>query len=150
SRLIQEQQSRLMDQCRPQVQPALHASRKRIDAVVGAVLQSDRGQDFINTRAELSTAEAVELAEKTQVLAGRELAVERQFLRHNANFLAQVASGRKQLPAQQARFPRARLQEAGKDGEQRRLARSIGAEQAEHLASCNLETNSVEGNRAAV
>src|SRR5262249_16449188 len=87
---------------------------------------------------------------KTQVFAGRELAVQSQFLGHDADLPAEVARGGEERPAQKASFSCARFDKTGDDGKKGRLARSLGSEQAEHLSRCDVKTDPVDGDGLAV
>src|SRR5437660_32573 len=132
-----------MDQRRSQVQAALHASRKRVHTLIGPVPQTDRRQDFVNAPAASRSLQAIQLSEKIQILAGCELAVERQFLGHNADLPPKVAGTGKQFPAEKARFPRARFQQTGEDRKEGSLPGPGRAEQAEQYSAINFESYSI-------
>ena len=71
-----------VDEGRREVEPPLHAAGERAGPVVGAVGQADRRRARSSTRAvQVLAAEAVELAEEAEVLAGRQVGVDREVLR---------------------------------------------------------------------
>ena len=76
-RLIEEHDARLVHDGSPEVQPPLHAAGIRASAIVREIAQADRGQHGIDTVGQAGSAHAVKLAEKREVLAGREFGVQR-------------------------------------------------------------------------
>src|SRR5262249_42988936 len=86
----------------------------------------------------------VQFAEKSQVLVRRELAVQGQFLRHNADQPREVFVARVDLMIKDACVAAAGATQAGEDREERCLARTIGPKQTEHFAFANRETDPVQ------
>ena len=84
-RFVQEQQPGAMDEPHTQVEPTLHAPGKGADTVVGSIGQSYRCQDLVGAHGQLTRLHAIERAKKLQILAGRQLVVEGQLLRHHAD-----------------------------------------------------------------
>ena len=66
-------------------------------------------------RLQFRAANAVEFAEKAQVFAGRQFAVESQFLRHDADETAHLAVAGHEGPAQQTHLAARRLKQTRHD-----------------------------------
>jgi len=104
----------------------------------------------LEKRSRRSPVEAVEFAEELEVFAGAHLAVDGEFLRHDADEPANVARGTDDRLAEQAHRAVGRLEQAGKDRQQRGLAGTIGAEEAEDFSFADLESDSRESLERAV
>ena len=114
-RLVEQQQPRLMHQGHAQVEPAFHAagegparSSARSARPMAARISSTRS-------ARIRARQAVEFAEEEQVLAGGQLVVDGQFLRHDADQPAHLAVAGPRL-AGPAAAPRRRSPPADRRG----------------------------------
>jgi hypothetical protein len=78
--LVEDQQVRLVEQADGDVQPALHAARELLRAVVGAIEQVHDAEHRVDSLLEHVAGKPVEAAEEAEVLAGREVGVDGQIL----------------------------------------------------------------------
>ncbi len=93
--------------------------------------------------------EPIGAGEEVEVLGDRQLAVERELLRHVADALARRGARRAQVDAGDAQRAAGRRQQAAEHAEGGRLAGAVGAEQAEDLAGLDLEADVVDGGEGA-
>src|SRR5579871_6448965 len=98
-----------------EIEAAFHAAGESADAIAGLVFQSDRREDLIDAPAKLRTSDIVEFSEKTQVLASCQLAVEGQFLRHDADEAPHFAIAGHNRSAQQTHLAARCFQETRHD-----------------------------------
>src|SRR5207249_4846639 len=102
-RLIQKQETRRMHEAGAEVEAALHAAGEGSGPLIGAVGQTDGAQNLVDRGAEPWLLDAIELAEKAQVLASRQLVVNGQLLRHDAQKVFAVAPQRRAGEQENAR-----------------------------------------------
>src|SRR5262249_50456224 len=119
----------------------------RADAHVRAELEGVH--HAVDRRPPPGSGEAVDAGEEVEVLAGAEVAVERELLGH----VAEPGAGRPAGPGEgRAGDPRGTLrwlQQAAEHLERRGLPRAVGAEQAEDLAATDTEADVVGGRERA-
>ena len=82
-----------MDDGRGEVQPPFHAAGEGGSAVVGPILQTDRRENLLDPAIEFAAADAVEFAEEAEVLAGRQVGINRQAPGARCRRVAQFAVG---------------------------------------------------------
>ena len=93
----------------------------------------------------LGAGELVEPAEHPQVLATREILVDRRVLAREADQRADPVGLLDDVEAGDARAPAIRLEQGGEDPYRRRLAGAVGPEQAEDRAFLDGQVHAVEG-----
>jgi len=76
--LVQEQDFRIVHECRREIEPALHATGKRTDAIFPPILQLCELQRPLDAVPFLRAADPVERSEERQVLNRGEFVVKRQ------------------------------------------------------------------------
>ena len=81
-------------------------------AVIGPIRQSDGGQDSFDSFFKSRAAEAVELAEESEILAGGQFAVDGEFLRHDADATAKLLVPNVDWYALEKNFSRRRFHQA--------------------------------------
>jgi hypothetical protein len=111
-RLVEGQQDRLVHHPEADVQSAFHAARERVGAFVAAVRQADGLEDAVDPPLEPSAGEVVELADEPQVLACREVGIDRDLLRDEADPGLDIDRSRVERPAQHADAARVSLEQA--------------------------------------
>ena len=149
-RLVQEQEPRLMDETNPEIETVLHAAGKCVHAPVGTFFETDGCKHLLDPLLKPGSVQAIQFAEESQVFPRRQLSVQGQFLVYHADLPAQLPVRWHDSPAQNAHFPAGRRQQARHDGEKRRLAGAVWAEQAEHFAFLDLEADPGKRSSAAV
>jgi hypothetical protein len=87
-RLIQQDELRLVNQGRRQVQPPLHTARVGERAIAGAIFELDELQGRPHASREHRTGQAVQAPEELEVLAAGQLVVHGQALGRNADSAA--------------------------------------------------------------
>ena len=81
-RLVEHEQRGLVDEAAAEVQPPLHAAAEILGEIVGAVAKLRDAERRIDRCRERVAARAIQLAEVRQVLARREVLVDRELLGH--------------------------------------------------------------------
>ena len=132
----------------PQPETLLHPLREGSDDVLGAVGQADEAERRVDRSGPVRARQAGEVAVQRQHLPG-------PHPRLIAEQLGEVAdpSPRRPVAERRAEDPAAAAARAGQAEQQlddRRLARAVGAEQAEHLAALDGHRQAVEGAHASV
>jgi hypothetical protein len=74
-----------MDNGNTQVEPPFHAAGEGGRSLAGSVAQSGQLQNLVDAPVQVAAAQPVEFPEKSQVLAGGQLAVNGQILRADAD-----------------------------------------------------------------
>jgi hypothetical protein len=109
----------------------LHAAREAANRLVRAVGESYLIEPFESVL--LRLGDAMEPREEDEVLERGEIVVKQRAVRHQGD--ARGVKGQRS---------RSRLQGAGQNAKQRRLARAVGAEQREPVALAYCDVNAVE------
>ncbi len=104
-------------------------------------------QQICNASAQSHSAQAIYPAEKFQVLPHAETAVQGKFLRHIAEVFTRLGPCRAQIHSCHSQHAAACGKQAAQHAEGSRLARAVGAEQAEQLAPAHAETGVVHGHK---
>ncbi len=84
-RLIEQKNLWIVKQGRRQIQTPLHASAEGFHFVAGAIGESHQIQDVVDCLLSLRTGERVKRREKSQIVAGGELVIERHVLRDESD-----------------------------------------------------------------
>ena len=139
-----------MEQADADVEPALHAAAEGLDPIAGALGEADEREDLAHPVLELAAAEPVEPAEEHEVLARREVRVDRELL----GDVADARLGR-DLPdvdrlAVEGHLARVARQQPADHRDRRRLAGAVGPQQAVGLALVDLEADAADGLERAV
>ena len=87
-RLVEEEQARLPDQRRREVEPPAHAARVGLRHAVGRVVEREPLEQLVGAPARLRARQLVEATEHPEVLAPREVLVDRGVLAREADQLA--------------------------------------------------------------
>ena len=148
-RLVEEQDLRLVQQRRRHGQALLVAARQLPAREVNERLQLELGQRPFDAFVPLRPAQAIGAREKIQVLADRELRVEREFLRHVADVLARRCACGAQVEPGDAQGARRGRKQPAQHAEGRGLAGAVRAEKTEDLAAPDPETDVVDGGEGA-
>ena len=101
-------------------------------------------EQFLRAGAGGRPALAVQAADHHEVLGARQVLVHRGVLAGQADALAQGGGVADGVQARDADRAGVRAQQRGEHADRRRLARAVGAEQAEHRAGLDLEVDAVE------
>ena len=127
-----------MDQCRRQVESALHAAGIGLHAPVGRFEQVDPLQQRLGPRLALCLRHAVERRLQADQLATGHQRVECRLLQGDADRAPDSRSVVDDIVAGDRRPPAARLQQGRQHPHRRRLAGAVGAEEAVDLALADL------------
>jgi hypothetical protein len=148
-RLVEQQQPRAVDEPARDQQPPPHAARQLVDlrrAPVGEVGDLERALD---RRPALGPAEPVEVGEDAQVLLDGQRRVEVVELRHDAHLGPRDLRLLGQPVAQDLELAGVRDDLRGQHLHRRRLARAVGAEQADAAPGGDVEIEAVDGDDVA-
>jgi len=144
-RLVHEQQLGFVEQPGGDIDAPLHAAGVGLDLVLGPVAEADGLQHFVDAPRQLLAAHVVEAAPELQILPGSERVVEGDFLRHDADGPAHAQRVGEDGVAGNLGRAAGRLDEATEHVDGRRLARTVGAEQAEDFAGQYVEGDALDG-----
>ena len=89
--------------------------------------------------------EMVEAGDEEQVLLDRQVLVEREFLRHVADFALDPGAVAPHVEAEHRPLARVGRQQAADQPDRRGLAGAVGAEEADDLARCDAQRDVVDG-----
>src|SRR5664279_332086 len=148
-RLIQEQDRGTMQDSASEGQALLPTAGERGNQRPLATGESRHVNGKLNARGKFARRNAIDAAEKAQILFHREVAVEREFLRHVTDPLADSFRVECYVNTGDQCAACARAQQAAKDADDRRLAGSIGPEEAHDFSACDAETDVVDGDKLA-
>ena len=138
-----------MEQADGRVEAALHPAREVLDRLLGPGGQLDELEELGGPLLQVGPRHVVQAAPEEQVVHGAELVVEGHVLGHDAQAVLDLPVG-EQVPALEVDGPGEVAERPRQDGDERRLARPVGAEQAQHLALLQLQGETVEGQDVAV
>jgi hypothetical protein len=148
-RLVEEQDRRLVQHRATKRQALLPAARKVSDHRVRPVCEPRHADRELEPLLEPRALHPIDAAEEVQVLHDREIAIERELLRHVADMLAHTLGKSRDVVACDGRLAVARPQKAAQDSDGRRLARAVGAEEADDLSRLRFEADRVHRNEIA-
>jgi hypothetical protein len=132
--LVEQEQLGLVEDAAADRQPLPHPGREVGDPLVGAPLHPDRAQRRLDPRLALLIADPVEPRLEAEVLAPGQIAVEERFVAEVPDPPAQSPGLARQRASQHLDRARGRAQQGREDPQQRRLARSVGADDDHRLA----------------
>lgn len=128
-------------------EPANHVPRIGVPQVVGRVVKACRSHRLVDAGRTLLAWQIVQLGEDPQVFITSEHAVGGQQLRNIADRTPDERWLAEQIVAGEFRGTARRRQQSHQHLHQSAFARSVGAEQAEHLALANSERQPVHGSQ---
>ena len=148
-RLVEEEDARLVDQRRAEVEPAAHAARVGAHPPVGGVGEADAGDQRVTALLRLGLRDSVQRRLELHQLAARHQRVERGLLERDADraphlrrLLDHVEAGHRGATAR-------RPQQRGQHPDRRRLAGAVRPEEGVDLARGDLEVHALHGPDAA-
>jgi len=121
---------------------ALHAAGELAHVGLGLVGEAELGQQLVDPGVVAAHAEVAAL--DAQRLAHAEEGVEHQLLRHDAQLSPRRGVVGDDIVAEHRDAAAAGARKAREDGDERRLARAVGPEQAEELALADVEAHLVQ------
>ena len=133
-RFVQEQQIRAGKQRLGNGQLALHAPAPGADRLVASLPETHGAQQIADAFASVFGAHVLDAAEVVEILLGGQPIVEIVLLQQCAGAAADLVGVGAHVEAQDAGLARGRLKQAEQQMDQRRLARTVGAEQPEDNA----------------
>ncbi len=144
-RLVEQDELRVVQQARGQVQAPLHPAAERLDPVARAFGEADEGEAGGDGRLQGRSGQAVEGPEEPQVLARGQLVEEREVLGHEAD----GGFGRVGVAAQGLAVDADLTRIGGHDPRdhphRRAFARAVGAEESDQLAGADRERDVGDG-----
>src|SRR5262249_11306831 len=144
-RLVEEDELRIPDERKPEVEPPLLPARKGADADIGLLREPDDLDDLIHVARPL-----VVPGQGAQRLPRRQVRVDRRRLRPGAEPLAPRLPGSLRVGAEHLDVAGAAVAIALEDLDRRRLAGAVRTEQAEDLSGPDLEVDPAQCLDAAV
>ena len=129
-RLVEEDQVGIADERESEIEPPALTAGELLGAHVALLGCSSTSSMTSSTGAAARVVAAVHLDQ----LGDRQIPLDAALLQHDPDPLAQLALAAGRIHAEHARLARAPRAVALEDLDRRRLARAVGAEQAEHLA----------------
>ena len=148
-RLVEEQYFRRMNQPARDLQPPAHPTRVGLHEIVGALSQAHQVDKMLRPLAPQAPGEIVEPAIDVDVLPPGEVEVGGQRLRNHADRLAHASGLTRDVEAGDESLARGRHDQRRQHPAERGLARAVGSEQAEKLATPNFETHMIDGGECA-
>ena len=149
-RFVQDQQRGPVQQSDADVQPAFHAAGVLFGQVAGTVAQPDQFQHLVGAPREVLARESLQPAEELQVLPGRQVRVDGQFLRDQADDPLGLRLGRGHVATRHSDGALVGRDQAGDHGDDGGLSRAVGSQQAIGLPGTDVEGNTVDGGQVPV
>ena len=137
--LVEEQDGRLGDERRGEVEPAPHPAGVGLDGTARRVDQVEALEQRLAARPCLAARHAVEPADHRQVLEPRQVLVDGRVLAGESDLLAQLGRVADHVEAGDGSRSAVRLEQRGENPHERRLAGAVGAEQPEHGPARDVE-----------
>ena len=142
---VQDEEARLVQERRADVDPTLHATRIVLEAFLLPIDEIDEFEDGIDAAGQLGPSKPVHLAPEIEVLAGGEVRVERYVLGHDSKqALDRGRVLKDRVPTHPCVAPGG-SQETGKDGDGGGLSRAVRSQQAVDLTLFDREREIVDG-----
>src|SRR5205823_3931998 len=140
-RLVQDQQLRLMDKRAGELEPALHAPRELCRPTVAGLPQVHQLERLPGAPATPAREHSEQAREEIDVLRSRQLWVQRELLRHQADALPRAAPQPQRLLAECLHRALGGDQVAGEEQDSDRIASSAGTDGADERAALNRKGN---------
>ena len=125
-------------------QPSLHPAGKALHFIVFPFAQFDIVQQFGNSLFSLRDRHMVQAAVQLQIFAHGQVRIEIEMLRHNPQQCLDRFLPLRQHAAADGDLATARPRQHGQHPDSRRLSRSIGPQQAKHLAGGDMQVQTVD------
>ena len=130
---------RIVEETRGEIESAFHAAAEGLDAIVGTVRETDERQRRSNGAIERFSRQAVQRSEEPEIGASRELVIEREVLRHEAEAtLHRIAVARHGDAADRDRSLIG-CDQSGDHRDRRGLSCAVRTQQAEELSALDAE-----------
>jgi hypothetical protein len=149
-RLVEDEQTRLVEEADPDVQASFHPAGVGVGPLLGSVAQLDQVEDLVDARVELAAGQPLEPTEEAQVLAGRQVGVDRQVLGDQPDDRLGLGRTDVHRPPVDEDLAAVTPEEAADHRDRRGLARAVRAEQPVRLAGGDREAHAVDGDTVAV
>ena len=149
-RLVEKQHAGFVDEGAGDLEPPLHAGRKRAHQAVAPVGKLDELQQFVDAAAAPRARHAIDEAMEIEVLVDRQAVVEARLLEHHAEAAPRLQRPGDDIDAVDGGAAAVGPEDGAEDVQQRRLAGAVRAEQREQFAAADVEADCVERQRAAV
>ncbi|MPM96558.1 hypothetical protein SDC9_143722 [bioreactor metagenome] len=148
-RLVEKEYLRLVEDGAAEGEPLPPAARERRGGFVLTPHKSRELDHFVDTPLFLRALKPVESRVEVEVFQDGELRVEREFLRHVADFFFQFLSVGGQVKAKDEPLARGGREQAAEHADGRRFPRAVWAEEAVDLPLLNGHIYAVDGGEAA-
>ena len=148
-RLVEDEDGGLVQHRDGELKALLDAERQAVRARVDEGFQVVALEQLLEPPGDLFRRQMIELGVQLEVLSDRQLAVEREGLRHVADVAPGLHVVRAHGLAEQLARSAGRRQEADQHFHRRRLAAAVRAEEAEDLAARDSETDVIDGDEIA-
>ena len=149
-RLVEEEDGRAGDERGRQVEPAPHAARVGLEDAVTRVGQAEGREELVGPPRRDPAVQVGEPPDHVDVLAPGEVLVDGGVLARQPDQAADHVGLLHHVVPEDAGAPRVGFEDGGEDAHGRRLAGTVGAEQAEHGAGLDGERDLVERPHAAL
>ena len=147
--LVEDQHVRSVDHRDRERQALADAEREPLGERVGDLAESEARDHLVDARRDAIGGQVEDVRVQLEVLAHRQLAVEREALRHEADPLAGLDVARVDRTAEEQRLAVAARQQAGQHLHRGGLAAAVRAQEAEDLAALDAEADVVDGGEVA-
>src|SRR5664280_3262606 len=141
---VEDEESRVVEESRANVEPSLHPAGKGINAIVRAVTQFAEFKYFGDSLAHDVGRKFVEPGDEAQVLARRQVRIERDVLRNVAKKTLHGQISVDVTPFN-GHLARVGLEQSANHLDRGRLARTIRSEESIDLAGFDGETDALDG-----
>ena len=148
-RLVEEHEARLIDQRAGDRQAPLHAAGQRLDLGIGAIGQLDELEQVGGPPARLAPGQVEVAAIDDEVVAGGHLLVEPIFLGDDADPRPDRRTAGVRIHPEDPELATRPRRDAADHAHRRRLPRPVRAEEAECLATRDVEVDRVDGRERA-
>ena len=143
-RFVEEQDRRLVDQRRGEVEPTPHAAGVGARHPVGRVRERETSEEIVSPSFDLGPRQVRELADQAQVLAAGEVLVDCGVLAGQTDRRPDPLRVLLHVDPQHAGAAAVGGGQGGEHAHDGGLARAVGPEQAEHLALRHLEGDALD------
>src|SRR5262245_7697190 len=139
-----------MNQRLGHAEPLLHAAREAIDVIVALMTQVEQLQYVVNNLLTFAFANLVRNGEEIQKLPDLHSVIDAEIVGHVADALPHGHWVLRHAVAIDDSFAAACFQQRCQEANRRALASAIRPDEAEHLASVDLEVQRLDGAKIAV